>query len=171
MTLIEQRTQQDLEAGLATTDKEGEAIYRFRYNIYVEELGRYRAAADHDHRRLADAEDATSWLFYAAHGDEVVASFRITWGGDGFSRRQVEQYQLAPFLAELPPEVIAVGERTMIAPRWRGTDLMAALGAVSDPLSARHDVRVVFGAGEPHLISFYACLQRPYGSRNINSPE
>jgi hypothetical protein len=106
---------------------------------------------------------------YASHGGEVVASFRITWGGDGFSPRQIEQYQLAPFLAELPPEVMAVGERTMIAPSWRGTDLMAALGEVSEPISLAHDVRVVFGACEPHLISFYACLQRPYGTRNINS--
>src|SRR3954452_3289317 len=171
MTLIEQRTQQDLEARLATTDDEREAIYRFRYNIYVEELGRYRAAADHEHRRLADAEDATSWLFYAAHGDEVVASFRITWRGDGFSRRQIEQYQLAPCLAEPPPEVMAVGERTMISSPWRGADLMALLGEVSGPISDAHDIRIVFGACEPHLLSFCALHQRPYGSRNINSPD
>jgi hypothetical protein len=170
MTLMEQRTAQDVEVRLATTDEEREAVYRFRYGVYVEELGRYRAEADHERRRLADPEDARSWLVYATHGGEVVASFRITWGGDGFSPRQIEQYQLAPFLAELPPEVMAVGERTMIAPSWRGTDLMAALGEVSEPISLAHDVRVVFGACEPHLISFYACLQRPYGTRNINSP-
>jgi len=171
MTLIEHRTAQDLEVRLATTDDEREAIYRFRYDIYVNELGRYRAAADHEHQRLADPEDTTSWLFYAADGDEVVASFRITWGGDGFSPRQVQQYQLAPFLAELPPEVMAVGERTMISPRWRGVDLMALLGEVSAPLSDAHDVRIVFGACEPHLLSFYALHQRPYGTRNINSPD
>jgi CRP-like cAMP-binding protein len=171
MTLTEQRTAQDLEVRLATTDDEREAVYRFRYVVYVEELGRYRAAADHARRRLADPEDARSWLVYAAVAGEVVGSFRITWGGDGFSPRQIEQYQLAPFLAELPPEVMAVGERTMIAPSWRGTDLMAALGDVSEPISLAHDVRVVFGACEPHLFSFYAGLQRPYGTRNINSPE
>jgi CRP-like cAMP-binding protein len=48
---------------------------------------------------------------------------------------------------------------------------MAALGEVSEPISLAHDVRVVFGACEPHLISFYACHQRPFGSRNINSPD
>ena len=171
MTLTEPRTESGLEVRVATTDDEREAVYRFRYDVYVEELGRYRAAADHERRRLADPEDARSWLVYATDGGEVIASFRITWGGDGFSSRQVEQYQLAPFLAELPPEVMAVGERTMIAPRWRGTDLFAALGEVSEPHSAAHGVRVVFGACEPHLISFYACHQRPYGTRNINSPD
>ena len=32
-------------------------------------------------------------------------------------------------------------------------------------------MRVVFGACEPHLISFYARYQLPYGGRNINSAE
>lgn len=171
MTLTEQRTAQDLEVRLATTDDEREAVYRFRYDVYVEELGRYGARADHERRRLADPEDERSWIFYASAGGEVVASFRITWGGDGFSERQIEQYQLAPFLAELPPEVLAVGERTMIAPRWRGADLMTVLGELSEPHSDAHGVRVVFGACEPHLVSFYAGLQRPYGDRNINSPD
>ena len=59
----------------------------------------------------------------------------------------------------------------MISPSWRGTDVFAALGEVSEPLSDDHGIRIVFGACEPHLISFYAGLQRPYGTRNINSPE
>lgn len=171
MTLTEQRTTQDLEVRLATTDEEREAVYRFRYAVYVEELGRYRDTADHAGRRLVDPEDARSWNLYATAGGEVVGSFRITWGGDGFSERQIDQYQLAPFLAELPPEVMSVGERTMISPSWRGTDVFAAMGEVSEPLSDAHGIRIVFGACEPHLISFYAGLQRPYGSRNINSPD
>jgi hypothetical protein len=171
MTLTEQRTTQDLQVRLATTDEEREAVYRFRYAVYVEELGRYQATADHAGRRLVDPEDAHSWNLYATAGGEVVGSFRITWGGDGFSERQIDQYQLAPFLAELPAEVMSVGERTMIAPSWRGTDVFAALGEVSEPLSDDHGVRIVFGACEPHLISFYALHQRPYGTRNINSPD
>lgn len=162
---------EDIEVRLATTDAEREAVYRFRYEVYVEELGRYRAIADHEHRRLSDPEDAHSWIAYATAHDEVVGSFRVTWGGDGFSERQVEQYQLAPFLAELPPERTAVGERTMISPRWRGADLFSTLGEATSSLTAEHDIRVVFGACEPHLISFYGRYQRPYGTRNINTPE
>lgn len=171
MTLTEQRSPQDLQVRLAATDEEREAVYRFRYAVYVEELGRYRDTADHAGRRLVDPEDARSWNLYATAGGEVVGSFRITWGGHGFSERQIDQYQLAPFLAELPPEVMSVGERTMISPSWRGTDVFAAMGEVSAPLSDDHGIRIVFGACEPHLISFYAGLQRPYGTRNINSPD
>jgi hypothetical protein len=160
-----------LEVHVATTEAEREAVFRFRYDVYVEEMGRYRAIADHEHRRLADPEDDHSWIIYGAVDGEVVGTTRLTWGGCGFSARQIEQYQLAPFVAELPAERLQVGERTMISPRWRGTDLFSALTAPCEELTAAHDVRVVFGACEPHLLSFYARYQRPYGTRNINSAE
>lgn len=171
MTAVDQ-----LSVRIATTDAEREAVYRFRYGVYVEEMGRYRAVADHEHRRLADPEDDHSWIIYAAvpgDGDvgEVVGTTRITWGGHGFSPRQIEQYQLSPFLAEIPIERMVVGERTMISSRWRGTDLFPMLTAPCERLSKTYDVRVVFGACEPHLISFYARYQRPFGARNINSAE
>lgn len=161
----------DVEIHVASTTEEREAVFRFRYEVYVDELGRYRAVADHQRRQLADPEDDRSWLVYASAGGEVVASLRVTWGGQGFSRRHIDQYQLAPFLTELRPEVMAVGERTTVSPRWRGTDLFSALGAPTSALCAAHDVRIVFGACEPHLLSFYARHQRPHGTRNINSPE
>src|SRR4029078_6916572 len=65
----------------------------------------------------------------------------------------------------------AAGQRTMSSPCWRGADLMALLGEVSAPVSDAHDVRIVFGACEPHLLSFYGLHQRPFGTRHINSPE
>ena len=160
-----------LEMRLAQTADEREAIYRFRYSIYVEEMGRYQAVADHERRRLADPEDEWSWLAYAHDGTQVVASTRVTWGGHGFSPRQVSQYGLAPFLDELPAELMAVGERTMISPARRGTELLEELGTVLEPLNTDHDVRIVFGACEPHLISYYCRYQRPFGARNINSAD
>lgn len=79
--------------GVASTPDEVRAVQRLRYDVYVEELGRYRAAADHDQRLLAEAEDEHSWLLFAEEDGAVVATTRLTWGGAGFSPRQVEQYQ------------------------------------------------------------------------------
>jgi len=102
---------------LAESEDEKQAVYRFRYDVYVEEMGRYGAAADHANRRLVEPEDATARIFYAAEDGVVVATSRFSWGGDApFSRRLIEHYQLAPFLAEMAPERIAVGERGMVVP-------------------------------------------------------
>lgn len=158
--------------GLAMTDEEKRAVQRLRYSVYVEELGRYAAKADHEQRLLAEPEDATGFLFYAMEGDEVVATNRGSWGGNGFSERQIAQYQLGPFLAQIPSEMIVVGERAAVAKRLRGTNLLFDMMEHCGPTVDEMDVRVVFGCCEPHLLGMYTSIgQRPYAERNINSEE
>jgi hypothetical protein len=160
-----------VEIRIAETAQERAAVAAFRYAIYVEEMGRYQASADHSRRSLADPEDAWSWIAYARDGDEIIGTTRMTWGGAGFTARQIDQYGLAPFLDELPGERLAVGERHMIAADQRGSDLFLHLGAALQELSDSHGVLAVFGACEPHLLSYYCRFQRPCGARNINSAE
>jgi hypothetical protein len=158
--------------GKAETAAELDAVYRFRYSVYVEEMGRYQGTADHVNRRLVEAEDEHSWIFFAREGDEVVATGRLTWGGDHFSDRQIRQYSLRSFLDELPVELMAVGERLMVVPKYRGTGLVEDLIARSSDLVGGHDVRIVFGACEPHLLSLYLGMgHRTYADKNINSAE
>ena len=80
-----------IELGVATTVAEREAVFRFWYSVYVAEMGRYRDQADHENRLLRGPEDDRSRIFYAIDDDEVVAACRFSWGGDGFSDRQIEQ--------------------------------------------------------------------------------
>ncbi len=158
---------------LATTEEEKEAVYRFRYGVYVEEMGRYAEAADHENRRFCEPEDDTARIWYAAQDGEVVATHRLSWGGDApFSERLIEHYQLAPFLAELLPETMAVGERGMASPRLRGSALYQKLGQYSASFTEEHRIQLVFGACEPHLLSLYlgqGC--RTFAKQNINSRE
>jgi CRP-like cAMP-binding protein len=157
----------------AETEEEKLAVYRLRYDVYVEEMGRYRGAADHERRLLVEPEDETARIFYAAPDGEVVATSRMSWGGDApFSPRQIEQYQLAPFLAEVAPEAIVVAERGMIVPRLRGGPIYAQLAARSRRFVQEKRVQLIVGACEPHLLSLYLGRgARPYAKRNINSPE
>ena len=159
------------EFARATTAVEIEAVQRLRYAVYVEEMARYQdvdGAGDH---RFAEPEDAHSWICYALDGDEVVAATRMTWGGDGFSDRQLSQYQLGPFLAEVPAELIGVGERNAVLPSHRGTGVLDQLLAYSRIATDMSKLRLVFGCCEPHLLPLYLKMgQRTYAARNINSP-
>ncbi len=158
---------------LATTDEEKEAVYRFRYDVYVDEMGRYGEAADHANRRLVEPEDASARIWYAAEDGAVVATQRISWGGDApFSERLIEHYQLEPFLKELAPETLAVGERGMVTPRMRGSDVFFRLGQESASFTEEKRIQLVFGACEPHLLGLYlgqGC--RTFAKKNINSAE
>ncbi len=95
----------------------------------------------------------------------------MTWGHDGFSSRQIEQYQLGPFLAELALEIMGVGERNTVLPAYRGTGVLDQLFAHSGSETTGRGLQVVFGCCEPHLLSLFLRMgQRTYAPHNINSP-
>jgi hypothetical protein len=161
-----------IELFRARTDDDREALFRFRYSIYVEEMGRYRGIADHEGRRLVEPEDAHSILYGARDDREIVGTSRMTLGADGFSQRQVGQYGLAPFLDEVPAGLMAVGERLMVVPHLRGSTVGPKLRdlALEDVEAA--GVRLVFGNCEPHLLSLYLSSgARTYSQQNINSED
>lgn len=160
------------EIAEARTPDEKESVFRFRYSVYVEEMGRYQGSADHEGRRLVEPEDEQSWIFYAREGDDVVGAARLSWGEHGFSERQVDEYSLPPFLDQIPHRHLAIGERVMVTPRLRGTGLVDDLLACRHDAAVAHDVRVQFSACEPHLLSLYLGQgRRTYATRNINSLE
>jgi hypothetical protein len=160
------------EIGLAERAEEKEAVYRFRYAVYVEEMGRYQGSSDHAGRRLVEPEDEHSWIFFARDGDVVVGTARLSWGANGFSPRQIEEYSLAQFLEGLPHEYVAIGERVMVTPSLRGTGLVDDILECRNRTALAHDVRIQFSACEPHLLSLYLGQGRhTYSDKNINSAE
>jgi len=163
----------DFHIAVAETKEEREAVYRFRYTIYVEEMGKYHSVADHKRKMFFEPEDAHSRISYATENGEVVATARGTWGGDApLPQRMIDQYGLAPFLEELPQSAISVGERGMVAPRLRGTDLFLRLIGQSLRFANERRIQVCFGDCEPHLLNLYLALgQRTYSKRNVNSAE
>ena len=156
----------------AQSEHDREEIFRFRYSVYVEELGRYRRTADHRGRRLVEPEDVHSVIYGAREDGRVVGTSRLTFGADGFSQRQIDQYSLGPFLADMPAELMAVGERLMVAPDLRGSTLAAELRDLGrEDVSAR-GVRLIFGCCEPHLLTMnLSAGARTYAEHNINSDE
>jgi hypothetical protein len=156
----------------AESDQDREDVFRFRYTVYVEELGRYRGIADHEGRRLVEPEDDHSVIYGAREGGRVVGTGRVTFGKDGFSARQIEQYSLGPFLADLPAELLAVGERSMVVPELRGSTLNAELREFQRQDIRARGVRLAFGCCEPHLLSMnLSAGARTYAEHNINSDE
>ena len=161
------------EVGLAETDEQKEAVYRFRYTVYVEEMGRYQGSRRPHGSPTGRARRRPELdLLPRADDGEVVGTARLSWGGNGFTERQIEEYHLDPFLAELPPEYIALGERAMVKPELRGTGLVEEVLNCSNDTGLAHDVRIQFGACEPHLLSLYLGRgRRTYSTKNINTPE
>lgn len=157
----------------ATTEREREAIYRQRYEIYVQAMNRYGSIADHDNRWLAEDIDDVSRLFYAVRDGALVGSIRLTLGLDGgLSDALVDKYSLGPFLEEIPADRIIVGERFMVDPAHRGTDVLFHMFTTYMQLVNELRIELMIGDCEPHLLNVYQALGfRPYAEHNINSPD
>ena len=155
---------------LAETEEEKRAVFRFRYEIYVEEMNRYSDVADHENRLLYEPYDEYSRISYVGRKGRVVATARLTWGALApFPQRMIEQYHLEPFLKELPPEAIAVGERGMIAPELRGTDLILEMIGAGLRFANSNRIQLTIGNCEPHLLNVYLDLgYRTYSRENWN---
>jgi len=111
----------------ATTQEEKESIYRFRYHIYVNEMGKDISDADHDKGWLYDDMDDTATLIYAKCDDQVIATLRYNQGGQTeFSQYWSDIYQLDKF-SDFPIENLSLSSRIMVAKEWRGS---SALGAI-----------------------------------------
>ena len=57
----------------------------------------------------------------------------------------VDQYGLAPFLAELPASAIGVGERGMVGPHLQGTDLLLKLIGAGFQFANENRIQLAIG--------------------------
>ena len=74
----------------AVTDAEREAIWAFRYRVYVEEMGRKAVQADHERGWVRDPEDDKPYSthLYTHDGGVVTGAIRFRCWGPGMSRRR-----------------------------------------------------------------------------------
>jgi hypothetical protein len=164
----------DVEMGEVSTDAEREEVFRFRYDIYVDELKRYVDIADHENRRLVEPDDEFAHLYLIRHHGRVIGTARLSWGADAgaLNERIVEQYDLKPFLDAVPHRHLAVGERLMFAPEYRGGPLLFKFISEFLATFGKQGIQLFFGDCEPHLLNSYQGLgYRPYTRRHVNKPE
>ncbi len=105
--------------------------------------------------------------------DGLVGSIRLTLGADGgLTPGLIDKYSLGPFLDEIPPDEIIVGERFMVDKALRGTDVLFQMFSTYMRLVNELRIQLMIGDCEPHLLNVYQALGfRPYAQRNINSTD
>lgn len=149
----------------ASTEDERAAIYRLRYELYVEEQGLFRDKADHGRRWLTDADDRAGRLLLAEVDGKVVGTTRINWAGDApLSAENRETYLIERFEARIDPRDIVVGTRLLVRSEHRGGALAFQLFWRGFEFAAERNVELALGNCEPHLVGNYRRLGwRPYG--------
>jgi CRP-like cAMP-binding protein len=155
----------------AETDAEREAIYRFRYHIYIEEL-KYNYEADHERKWLrqpADDEEGTT-LLYTGRPDDITSTVRVRAWKPG----QVPPAVFAMTSMERFPGIEKLGVshigRMMIRRSLRGKLVLPSLLAGGyEFLVGEQGADLAFLDCVPGIVRHYRQLgARPYGGHLID---
>lgn len=101
---------------LAVSQAEREAVYRFRYGIYVEEMQRKQIYADHIEKRIEDPLDRNGYTIAAWKDGLVVATVRNNHLNDAATDHYCNFYQAC---GNTQNHKIAITTRLMVAPSHR----------------------------------------------------
>lgn len=155
----------------AESEADQEAIYRLRYEIYVEEMGYVFPGVDHAGRRLAEVFMRPTRLMMAEEGGKLVGTLQYNWGAEcAFTDEERQIYQLSDFIALVGDEEIMIASRFMTPPSHRDSDLPARLLDSMFAFALDNNVRLLFLDCRPHLINNYLRLGFRTFAKTYNDP-
>ncbi len=144
---------------LATTLAEKEAIYRLRYQVYIEEMGGgvRHSEADPAKRQLRDELDEKALHFYVCQQGEVVACVRHNLRRDGPFECE-DSFAMQRFAPAYPNQV-SMTSRLVVHPKLRGTHVLKELACTGFEYGIQKtDMRFDFIDCHPRLIPLYSRL-------------
>lgn len=141
---------------VATSDAELEALYAFRYRIYVEEMARPQKYADHTTRRIRDPVDNCGHNIVAWDAEgQISGCVRVNLARDGALDYYSGLLGLKAVGAE-HPAATSVCTRLMILPKYRGSTLATRLSCASFDFGLDRGIVWNFLDCNDHLVGFFA---------------
>jgi hypothetical protein len=160
---------------VAKSREELDAIYRFRYTVYVKELKREIGGVDHDRQMVTDQEDEKpySYHLYVGSIDNIVGTVRLRIWEPG----EVPEYEFNELSMSLfkDAEQLTTAElgRFMIKSSRRGKLILPSIAnGAYNFLVQEKNVDLAFLYCRPGLVNHYRRLgARPYGGNMVDAPE
>lgn len=146
-----------IQIRLATSPEELEAVYRFRYAIYVEEMHRRQKYADHEAKQIYDPLDPGSYVFGAWADGELAGTLRTNFLRETDIGEYFEMYQLG-YLPETVQKHTQITTRLMIQPRFRNGTLAVRLSKALYRFALERGITTDLIDCNAHLIPFFTGL-------------
>lgn len=161
---------EQIHIDIATTAKEKEQVYRLRYQIYVEEMGRRISRVNHRRRLLYDDMDDWGLLFYARAGGELVGTVRLHIGfSDDFPPELVAPMAMDRFhefrSSDGASHPLSFASKGMISPHYRKSRAHHLLCTHYYQACRSQGVLFHFSGGAPALVAMHEHL----GARRYKS--
>jgi GNAT superfamily N-acetyltransferase len=141
----------------ATTPEDLTSIARFRYRIYVEEMGRFQQYADHAEKTVYEPLDRRGHILMAVEDSNVVGTVRVNLGSEGDLGGYAELYRLRD-LGPAFANRISITTKLMVAPEYRSTPLALKLALACYKYASARGVDIDAMDCNPPLRPFFAKL-------------
>jgi predicted GNAT family N-acyltransferase len=144
---------------IAESDEIKRRIYRFRYRIYIEEMGKPYQNADHQNKLLTDSLDQKCTLLYAEKNNKIIGTVRINWGADQETMNYFDNSDFAlDRFRSFPDSRFSLNSRLMLSADFRNTLLGKNLAEASYRLGRERQIFFNFISCKPTLVSFFVRL-------------
>lgn len=160
---------------IAKTAEECNQIYRFRYKIYYESLGRLVEGTDHRHKMIRDELDLTPNTLQLYMGDINNPSLVmriILWAKGQMPSQVTQDYDLNRFEWINKINAVEFG-RLMADPKIKSPfNVLLFLGALVNYLAKEHHTALILASCKPGLVMRYLLLGLyPYTNKLIEYPD
>ncbi len=135
-----------------------ERMYRFRYRVYVEELG-LTDNADHEHRLLSDVYDQCSHSYAIVDGKEILGSLRLILLSEVPDPAPlIHRFRMGPAVDAFGLGAICTTSRFILNPRLQHGTIIYRLMKVAYEAGRARGIRLNYGDCSAHLVPFYEHL-------------
>lgn len=154
----------------ATTADDLTKVARFRYRIYVEEMGRFQQYANHREKTVCEPLDKHAHTLMALEDSEVVGTVRVNLAAECELGLYVELYRLRE-LGAIFPNRVSITTKLMVAPEYRRTPLALKLALACYKYASARGVEIDAIDCNPPLKSFFLKLGYRQILEAIHHPE
>lgn len=148
-----------LVVNIAVTPEEKQAIYRFRYRIYANEISYHGTGIDHERQLLYDEMDEWAILLYTTSNTEIIGTLRINIGSiNDFPLELAQSLQMSQFqkfMQNSTRQSFAYVSKGMIASSYRGSGVHFILAQKSYEFFQENRVQFGFLICNHYLIPFH----------------
>ena len=143
---------------IAQNNEQLQAIYAFRYKIYIQEMGKTIKDVDHNKQLLKDHRDDDAVQFFLEDDDGVFACLRTFFSSDtSITSTEIKDYGLEKFLA-FNPSSICLSGKLMIDAKKRNSSALGILLGSAYKYGRERGVKFDFCNCAPSLVQLYEML-------------
>lgn len=159
-----------LDIRKAQTQSEYDAVFRLRYEVYIEELGRVQRHVDHDARTIEEPLDRCGHVLCAFDGERLVGTLRSNYTRESQISYYEELYAMSA-VGAAHPYATSITTKLLVMPAYRRSTVAFQLAMATYQLNLMHGIEHDFVDVYPERVPFFTRLGYRMHRTDVVHPE